>query len=75
LELEKDNKLNFLDLTITKTANKFSFDIYRKHISTDNIIPHDSCQTLEQKLAAIRYFVNRINTHDIGCENRKKYIQ
>jgi hypothetical protein len=41
LELEKDNKLNFLDLILRKTANKLSFDIYRKHPSTDTIIPHD----------------------------------
>jgi len=35
LELEKDNKLNFLELTITKTDKNLSFDIYRKHTSTD----------------------------------------
>jgi hypothetical protein len=35
LELEKDNKLNFLDLTITKTDNNLPFDIYSKHTSTD----------------------------------------
>jgi len=54
LEPEKDKKLNFLDLTITKTTNNFSFDIYRKYTSTDTIITHDSCHPLEQKLAAIR---------------------
>jgi hypothetical protein len=55
LELEKDNKLNSLDLTTTKIADKLSINIDRKHTSTDTIIPYDSCHPLEQKLAAIRY--------------------
>jgi hypothetical protein len=29
---------------------------------------------LEQKLAAIRYYVNRIDTYDIDYENRQKEI-
>jgi len=64
LELEQDDGLNFLDLTI-KTTTKMIFDIYRKPTTSDNIIP-DSCHPSEQKLAAIRYFINRINMYDIG---------
>jgi hypothetical protein len=62
LELEKENRLDFPDLTITKTAGKLSFDVYRMHTSTSTNIQHDSCHRLKQKLAAIRYYVNRINT-------------
>jgi hypothetical protein len=72
LELENDNKLNFLDLTITETANKLPFDKYRKHTSTNIIILHDSCHPPEQKLAAIRYYVNRINAYNINHEKDKK---
>ena len=56
LELEQDDGLNFLDLTIKKTATKMIYDIYRKTTTSDNIIPNDSCHPSEQKLAAIRYF-------------------
>jgi len=61
LEQEKE-KLNFLDISIIKATDKISFDIYRKQTTSDIIIPNDSCHPTEQKLAAIRYFTNRINT-------------
>jgi len=56
LELEQDDALNFLDLTIKKTTTKMVYDIYRKPTTSDNIIPKDSCHPSEQKLAAVRYF-------------------
>ena len=72
LEREKDKKLNFLDLTITRPANKLSFDIYRKHTTTDTIIPYNSCHPSEHKLAAVRYYVNRINTYDLDRAKDKE---
>jgi len=71
LELEQDDALNFLDLTIKKTATKMIYDIHRKP-TTDNIIPNDSCHPSEQKLAAIWYFLNRINTYDLGHAEKQK---
>jgi len=65
--------LNFLDLSITKTTEKISFDIYRKPTTSDIIIPNDSCHPTEQKLAAIRYFTNRINTYDL--DHKRKQIE
>ena len=56
LELEQDDALNFLDLTIKKTTTKMIYDIYRKTTTSDNIIPNDSCHPSGQKLAEIRYF-------------------
>ena len=53
LEKERENELNFLDISITKTKEKISFDIYRKETTSDIIIPNDSCHPTEQKLAAI----------------------
>jgi hypothetical protein len=51
---EKDNKINFLDITISKENSTFSFDIYRRPTTTDTIILNDSCHPLEYKLAAIK---------------------
>ena len=70
LEQEVDNKLNFLDITIIKTADRISFDIYRKPTTTDVIIPNDSCHPQEHKMTAIRYFLNRINTYDIDTKRK-----
>ena len=65
LEREKDNKLNFLDITIEKTNTGFSYNIYRKATTTDTIIPMDSNHPLEHKMAAIRYLINRANTYNL----------
>jgi hypothetical protein len=74
LEREQDGKLNFLDLTITRGASELTFEIYRKPITTDTIIPNDSCHSLEQKLAAIRYFAKRIHTYNLDHPQKQKEI-
>ena len=56
-----------------KNPNGFSYDIYRKPTATDTIIPRDSCHPLEHKMAAVRYFVNRINTY--GLSNNSKQAE
>jgi hypothetical protein len=56
LEKEQNNRINFLDITITKSQDGLSFEIYRKPPTTDNIIPNDSCHPREHKTAAIRYY-------------------
>ena len=71
LELEKDSKLNFLDISLTKTSNRISYDIYRKPTTTDTVIPNDSYHPREHKLAAIRYFLNRAHTYDLDTENKQ----
>jgi len=38
MEEENDNKINFLDITISKEDNNISFSIYRKPSTTDTII-------------------------------------
>jgi hypothetical protein len=47
VEKERDRKLNFLDITITRGEEKFTIDIYRKPTYTDIIIPESSCHPKE----------------------------
>jgi hypothetical protein len=49
-------------------------DIYRKPTTTDVIIPKDSCHAIEQKMAAIRYFKNRIHTYNLDPKDKQKEI-
>jgi hypothetical protein len=72
LEKEENHKINFLDVTITRDPNKLSVDIYRKPTYTDVIIPHDSRHPKAQKLAAIRYLYNRMNTYQSYPGNFEK---
>jgi hypothetical protein len=70
MESETNNQINFHDVTIQKEANKFTFSIYRKPITTDTIIPRTSCHPPEHKQAAIRYLINRMNTYDLKDSNK-----
>ena len=74
LEHEQNNKINVLDLTISRDMKKISVNIYRKPATTEVITPRDSCYPIEQKLAAIRYFTNRIHTYSLDPENKQKEI-
>jgi hypothetical protein len=74
MEQEENKKLNFLDITIARDKNKLTYEIYRKPTTSDTIIPKDSCHPIEQKLAAIRYFVNRIHTYDLDHTQKQKEI-
>jgi hypothetical protein len=72
IEEEKQNKLNFLDITISKYGNNVSFDIYRKHTTTDTIVPNDSCHPQEHKLAAIKYLANRMEIYNLSATDEKE---
>jgi hypothetical protein len=71
METENDNKINFLDITIHKERNSFSFNIFRKPTATDIIIPKDSCNPPEHKHAAIRYLLNRMDTYYLKDDSKK----
>ena len=61
IETEKDNRLNFLDITITKNNKKniLEFQIYRKPTATDIIIPYNSSSPYEHKKAAFLHLFHR----------------
>jgi hypothetical protein len=74
LELEQNNKLNFLDLTINRDPDGLQIEIYKKPTTTDLIIPRDSCHPIEHKKAAIRYFMNRIHTYNLNPTKKLKEL-
>ena len=59
IEKERENTINFLDITIEKEQDKLIFDIYRKPTTTDSIIPCDSCHPNEHKMTAVRYLTGQ----------------
>jgi hypothetical protein len=65
IEKERNNKLNYLDITIDNTPNTPTFSICRKPTTTDIIIHNDSYHPPEHKNSAIRHFINRMNTYPI----------
>jgi nucleoside-specific outer membrane channel protein Tsx len=47
IEKQKDNTLNYLDISIEYVDNNFVFGIYRKPTTTDLIIHNSSCQSIK----------------------------
>ena len=60
LEIESNDSLPFLDLSITKSNNCLNFNIYRKPTTTHQVIPFDSSSPMSHKLAAFRSLFNRL---------------
>jgi Reverse transcriptase (RNA-dependent DNA polymerase) len=59
-EIEENNKINFLDLTISKKPDKtLEYNIYRKPTFTDTTIPSNSFTHYAHKLAAYPSFIHR----------------
>ena len=59
---EHKNSINFLDMTIDRKGNKLEIGIYRKETSTDSTIHCTSNHPIEHKMAAFRYYINRLLT-------------
>jgi hypothetical protein len=57
---EQNNNISFLDLLITRHPTKLEIDIYRKPTTTDTTINFHSNHPNEHKLAAYRYYINRM---------------
>ncbi|XP_061725625.1 uncharacterized protein LOC133531428 [Cydia pomonella] len=68
-ELEQDNSLNFLDLTISRVNNRHHFQIYRKPTHTDSVIPASSTHPWQHKLAAFHCYVHRMLTVPLSDEH------
>jgi hypothetical protein len=69
LELETNNQINFLDITINKHVNKLIYNVYRKPTITDTII-HNTCHPTEHKIVAINYLKNRKETYQLTPANK-----
>jgi hypothetical protein len=69
IEEELDNKISFLDISITKTHNKLQLGIYRKPTTTDLIIHND---LYEHKKATINLLINRMNNTQLHITTKNK---
>jgi hypothetical protein len=54
------DKINFLHLKIIRITTNMEIDIYRKPTTTDTTIKYLSNYSMEHKLAAYRYLINRM---------------
>jgi hypothetical protein len=68
-EYEQDNRLHFLDVTITKKDNRHNFNIYRKPTTTDTLIHNSSNHPTQHKHAAFRSMLHRLKCIPLSAED------
>jgi hypothetical protein len=72
MEDEFKNKINFLDITISKDDSNIPFSTYRKPTATNTIIPNDLCHPREQELAAVRYLTKCLSKYAMNNTEKRK---
>ena len=65
-------KINFLDLTFTRKTTSLEKDIFPKPTTNNTTINYLSNHPLEHKLAAYRYYIERIFSLPLNKENQLK---
>lgn len=74
LETEKNNSINFLDLTITRINNKLDFSIFHKPSHTDITIHNNSTHPYSHKLAAYNSYIHRLLNIPLSLDNFNKEL-
>ena len=64
-EVESDNTINYLDISIQKTPTGLKTAIFRKPTFSDTIIPYTSNHPTQHKFAAPRFLYNRLNSYNL----------
>jgi hypothetical protein len=62
-EAERDNRINFLDILITRTNEGNETTVYRKDSASDRYIHFSSAQSWQEKVAAMRTLKHRALTY------------
>jgi len=63
-EIERNNIINYLDISIHKTPKGLKTSIFRKPTFTDTIIPYMSNHPAQHKYIAVRFLYNRLNSYN-----------
>jgi hypothetical protein len=69
MEIEANNSLNFLDISIEHKTDKFCFNIYRKPTFTDTVIPADSSHSYHTKSSAFNSMIHRLLSIPLSQKN------
>ena len=68
---ENNGQINFLDLLIIKNTPKLEIDIYRKPTTTNTTINYTSNHSTENKIAAYRHYITRMQALPLTTERQK----
>ena len=66
--IEQNNTLNYLDISIHKTTNNTKTSIYRKLMFSDTTIRYTSSHPVQHKYTAIKFLHNTLKTYQLHKE-------
>jgi hypothetical protein len=69
MEQEKDNRINFLDITTQRTGNNLTHSIYQKATATCTVIHNISCHPIQHKTSEFNYMKNILRIYTMGKKN------
>ena len=72
MSTEESNTINYMDINIHKNNNNIDVSIYRKSTCTDTTVLYSSNHPHEHKIAAFRYYINRMITLPITEKYKKE---
>jgi len=72
ISTEECNTINYLDINIHRNNNNMDIRIYRKTTCTDTTVLCSFNHPNEQKIAAFRYYINRMKTLPITKKIKKE---
>ena len=70
-EIEENQTLNYLYVTIHRTHTSFKTAIYRKTTFTDTVIPYSSYHLTHHKYVAVRFLFNRLDSYNLQHEEHQ----
>ena len=71
---ESNGHIKFLHLTIIRRTSHLETDIYRKPTTTDTTIHFTSIHPNEHKLAAYKYYIERMLNLPLNSERQKREL-
>jgi len=73
-EIERDDTINYLEISIHKTPHELKASIYRKPTFTYSIVPYTSNHPTQHKYAAVRFLYNRLNSYGLQGQEYKQEL-
>jgi hypothetical protein len=74
VEIEQNQMINFLDLTIKNVNNKHAFKIFRKPTQTDQTIHVTSNHPYQHKMAAYNHMIHRLNNIPMSVDDYQEEL-
>jgi len=72
MSTEENNIKNYLDIVIHRNNNNIDISIYRKPTGTNTTIQFSSNEPYEHKIAAFRYYIQRMITLPITEKSKQE---